>query len=413
MDSGLLPDSTTVRLRHPGEYAAMGIALLLSAVVLLGGVGPFGTRLPPELSQTRLPVIAALFAASILYIALRFRRNVKFRGVPVNELDESWIRWIIALFGVAFVKAAFLDYAAFTPETVGLASYDLAMRDGIHGVYLASGPIGVRSSPILFLFLPLQALARTPLVLVFLHPIVLAFGALALDSLTKARRLAPPARLAIAVAYLVSSAIARELHHAFRVEAFYPLALFLLAGSIARRRIIAGILSLAFLLAIRNPLHGLGHEHASVLLALGFIAGVELSAWTSTRAPRLAPLLLAIAIAAAAFGGKRTLVFRAADLDAWAAAREIFRRMPAGARVCVPSILIPHAPYSLGVSPLDRACVAETDYAVVFSRGRDAVRRSSHPLWAEEMASIARAMETSPRWKPEARAAGFSSFKRL
>jgi uncharacterized membrane protein len=208
------------------------IVILFGVAILFGG----WTSLPKTFSQFRNPIIFILTAAVIL----RFFYQDLFLKIKAGH-DPQRIRQILfAVYFIAFLKVTCLDYFSFSINGFDASVYDYAVMNTLRGRFMESingvNHFGIHATPVLFLFVPLHFIFHSPFFFNFLYPIVLFLGAFLFDQCMRIRSIDAWSRLGFLFAYLNSVWLSRTLHYGFHVEAFYPIAVFLLDLSINRSR---------------------------------------------------------------------------------------------------------------------------------------------------------------------------------
>ncbi len=239
-----------------GAVAALGIAVFLVPLVAGGWAIPGVPALPRALSQFRNPLLGL---SGLLLASLALRR------APWRGIDPERLAWpLLFLYLLAFLKAAFLDYAAFALNAIDFSIYDHAMANTLAGRFMESvtgvNHFGIHATPILFLLLPFHALFHSTLFVLFLHPAVLWLGAVALDRLAVRERVRGWPRIALIFSYLNSVLVSQTLHYGFHVEVFYPLFGFLLLGALTRGRPLPILGALVLFLSVKEdaPFYAVG-----------------------------------------------------------------------------------------------------------------------------------------------------------
>lgn len=235
--------------------ASAGSLLFLMPLLFGGWVAPGLPTLPKALSQFRNPLLGVVALAAVF---------PAFRSAIARLDPERLIAPLLGFYALAFLKAAFLDYAAFALNAIDFSMYDHAMANTLAGRFMATvtgvNHFGIHATPILFLLLPFHAVFHSPYFALFLHPLLLWTGALALNFLLRREGVRGWAGLGILFAYLNSVLVARTLHYGFHVEAFYPPFGFLLLAAIGTRRVFPTLGALALFLSIKEdaPFYAIG-----------------------------------------------------------------------------------------------------------------------------------------------------------
>jgi uncharacterized membrane protein len=232
----------------------------------LGGISGF----PTALNSYRNPLLGMLGLALLTIPFRRWRafwRAVvfspsEFIGPGLRRLTMS----VFVIYGLAFVKAALLDYFGFRVHASDFSLFDHLFPNTAVGRFMYSVPIGtdffgIHASWTLLALYPLHRLFNDPLFLILLHPLVLWSAALVLYQIARALGLCPLHRLLIVLAYFNFFCVSRILRYAFHVEVFYPLFLFGLVLLLLRRKWWACSVVLVLFLGIK--------EDAPVYLAAG------------------------------------------------------------------------------------------------------------------------------------------------
>ncbi len=265
--------------------------------VLFGG---YPVTHPIALSLRNASYVSLVFFAASLFIP-SFRNSLKqvFSGTgdyTALEREEGRIAACIAVFfAVVFFKATLLDYLTFHANAVDLSMYDYALMNTLEGRFFqpVDAPynhFGVHFTPTLLLLLPLYAVFKTPLLSLFLHPLVLWMG-----GVTLFRKILKPtvpsalARLGILFAYFNSIWVGLVLHFHFHVEVFYIPLTFLLVAAIRDRGWKLAVLYSVLYLGIKEdaPFYWVGILIASSIMgwlpkkwaALGSATGVGYAAF--------------------------------------------------------------------------------------------------------------------------------------
>jgi uncharacterized membrane protein len=243
--------------RDPPKFDVAALALSLP-LLLMGSAVLFGgwTSLPKALSQFRNPLlVSALWIAPFWLLA---------RARIVQRIDPAGLRRLaLALYGLAFVKAAVLDYLSFHVHALDASIYDYALMNTLRGRFMESitgiDHFAIHATPVLFLLAPLHVLFHSPLFSVIAQAVGLFVGALLFDRCLKARDTAPWPRFGLVFAYLNSIWLSRTLHYGFHVEIFYPIAIFVCDLAVHRRgrSVLFYSGAFAFLLSIKEdaPFH--------------------------------------------------------------------------------------------------------------------------------------------------------------
>ena len=217
------------------------------------------------------PALAAAFTLCLLALVPAASRRA-LSGLLRDGIAPVSRRWL----GIAaLAAAAFLARVVFARyRSLELSSWDtiLFFHQPIAATvsgrplfcdYTGASYLGIHGSYVLFAFTPLYALAASPFWLLAAQAAALAAGAAA--CFLVARRILGDdlAAAFLAGALLLNGHTARAAQYGFHVEAFYPLAIFLLwLGLLARR---PGLVAAGVLLAISV-------KEDSLLVLLGFAA---------------------------------------------------------------------------------------------------------------------------------------------
>jgi uncharacterized membrane protein len=205
-------------------FSMVGIFVFL-VPLLFGGWSVFGIPpLPKVLSQFRNPSLGAC-AFILALVLLRNSYRFAFQSL-ISRIDpDRLVLPVLAVYAVAYLKAAFLDYAGFAVNAIDFSMYDFAMANTLRGRFMeavnGANHFGIHATPILFLLLPFHALFHSAYFVVFLHPAVLWAGGYALDILARREGLKGWPRLGILFSFLNCVLISQTLGYGFHVEAFY------------------------------------------------------------------------------------------------------------------------------------------------------------------------------------------------
>jgi uncharacterized membrane protein len=241
------------------SLVAVGIAVF-GIPILLGG---WFSALPKAYSQFRNPLIGL---AGLTLVAYPYR-FYPWRGLDADRLVVP----LLLLYLFAFVKAAFLDFAAFSLNAIDFSMYDHAMANTLAGHFMETvtgvNHFGIHATPVLFLLLPFHALFHSPSFALYLHPLALWAGAVALDRLAKGEGIRGWPRIGLLFSYLNSVLISKTLHYGFHVEVFYPLFGFLLLGTFRRGKTLVMFGALILFLSIKEdaPFYAIGILSAAAM----------------------------------------------------------------------------------------------------------------------------------------------------
>ena len=248
-----------------GLKAWLGLAAGLPALFALTAPWRVAGR---DLDRLTLPLAAAAALCLLALVPARWRRALSgllHEGIAPVSRKSLWTASLIAaafLARVVFGRYRALDLSSW--DTTLFFDHPIAATLSGHPLfcdYLDASYLGIHGSYILFAFTPLYALAASPLWLLAAQAGAVAAGAAA--GFLVARRIVGDDMAAafFGCAFLLNGHTARAVQYGFHVEAFYPLAIFLLwLGLLARR---PWLVAAGTLLAISV-------KEDSVLLLLGF-----------------------------------------------------------------------------------------------------------------------------------------------
>ncbi|HYO77889.1 MAG TPA: DUF2079 domain-containing protein, partial [Thermoanaerobaculia bacterium] len=255
------------------KFLRIGAAawLVLFAAFMATGPWQFGRF---ELKQVNIVVALAfvlLLAAALSAEVRRKYRDLLRRDVHFSKRTLSIAAAACALFCVAVVwsKWSALEVNAWDFSVV----YDRPLDRTLGGRVLYADEIersmlGVHANWVQFLFVPLYAIARTPLWLLFAHALAIAAGVAAAFLFFREVARDELVAMLLAAALLLNRYTAKATQYVFHPEVFYLAGLFLLYYAFVRKQRRPYALALLFVLSIKED---------AIIPLLGFAAVAALT----------------------------------------------------------------------------------------------------------------------------------------
>lgn len=240
----------------------LGVCVVGLALPLVFGGTSFW---PSALSQFRNPLLLLLGVSFVGFLSPVLRESWRRAwSQPTDVLGEAGAgerRWIIAIFVfflVAFVKVSLLNFWSLRVNAYDFSMiYYLAPNTAIGRFMQAPtcfycNHFSIHSTPILFLWYPLQLLSHSPYVLILLHPLLIWASGLALYFLLRILVPIPLWRILILLGYFLFFPVNRVVMGDFHIESFYPVVGFLFFLGLLERRLWLALVSALLFLSIKE-----------------------------------------------------------------------------------------------------------------------------------------------------------------